>query len=392
MEPLNTNTSMENYMWYNFTVMLGDIPEISEYAAMIIVNNNQSFQCHDTDKLTENETPILGLGEGVYNAIYKLVPIRFELTMDKESITRRNNHFILFEKFVISINSTRDNAIKVFHEIVQNAKKFELDSNHSTIPIYYFNVENMNWNYLDDVRKRSLDTFYYDEEKKADLINDLQSFLDKEAVYNKFGIPYKRTYLLEGPPGTGKTSCITSLASRFNFKIGIITCTSDLCDTALISAVKQLTKNSIMVIEDVDNIVNTVNKENVLTISCLLNILDGFIKKNKFIIFLTTNHMDKLQDALKRPGRIDFIMTFEYPTIAIIEKMYINYFPNQLDKFKYVRDVIDNRIISIALLQKFFIEHIDCPDIKTKLPILKKLIEYYKKAEYYRKTDNHMYL
>ena len=57
-----------------------------------------------------------------------------------------------------------------------------------------------------------------------------------------------------------------------------------------------------------------------LTLSCLLNLLDGVLEAPGRIVIMTTNFIDKLDSALIRPGRIDLICEFKKCTnLSIIE-------------------------------------------------------------------------
>ena len=75
--------------------------------------------------------------------------------------------------------------------------------------------------FICEKQKRSLSNIYLPKKLKDDMITDLTRFLQPEtkARYANLGINYKRIYLFEGVPGSGKTSFILALASRFNYNI-----------------------------------------------------------------------------------------------------------------------------------------------------------------------------
>ena len=145
--------------------------------------------------------------------------------------------------------------------------------------------------------------------------------------------------LFYGLPGAGKTSLITTIASKFNLDISFLNITKELDDNSLTKAVTNLHDNSIMVLEDLDALfVDRDSKTNV-SFSCILNILDGVLKKHKLITIITTNHKDRLDSALYRAGRIDFELEFKHATKTQIKNMFIHFCPNQdvnifLDKIK----------------------------------------------------------
>jgi chaperone BCS1 len=66
-----------------------------------------------------------------------------------------------------------------------------------------------------------------------------------------------------------------------------------------------------------------------LTFSNFINILDGILYRHSTIIFLTTNHPEKLDHALLRIGRIDMIIKFDYPAKNNIEKLFNDLLKNE---------------------------------------------------------------
>ena len=98
------------------------------------------------------------------------------------------------------------------------------------------------WSKLNKLPKRSIDTVYLDKDVKEGIIDDIEEFIEDEAVYNQFGIPYKRTYLLEGTPGTGKTSLIFALASKLDMNISIFNFGPDVDDAIFMKAISTYLK------------------------------------------------------------------------------------------------------------------------------------------------------
>ena len=83
--------------------------------------------------------------------------------------------------------------------------------------------------------------------------SDIESFINDEEEYKKFGIPYKRNYLFCGLPGTGKTSLIFTIASQLNMGIGIINLGPLMNDSRLMDAISDLDDNYILLLEDIDS-------------------------------------------------------------------------------------------------------------------------------------------
>lgn len=180
---------------------------------------------------------------------------------------------------------------------------------------------------------RPIQTVHFDEQVKKDLIADIINYLDPHTrdFYHQRGIPYRRGYLLHGPPGTGKTSLSLALASMCKLELYLLHVPSLANDGELESMFDELPPRCIILLEDIDAV--GIPRRNELaarmtglddkdddeddedeengsgrgrsTLSGLLNVLDGVASQEGRIVFMTSNLADKLDPALVRPGRID---------------------------------------------------------------------------------------
>jgi hypothetical protein len=169
------------------------------------------------------------------------------------------------------------------------------------------------------------------------LLKDIDHFLKNQEWYDNRGVPYKRGYLLHGPPGTGKTSIIKAIANTHN--LPIFTIDFDIVNnnnklSQLITEINYFHKNTpyILCMEDIDRSKifdrYSVNK---ISAECLLNILDGIVEAYGRIVFMTANDLTKIttckirdmnfSTALMRPGRIDKVLEIGFITKDQIEKM-----------------------------------------------------------------------
>ena len=151
------------------------------------------------------------------------------------------------------------------------------------------------------------------------LKEDIEYFLKNRDWYEEVQIPYRRTYLLSGEPGSGKSTTVQAAATHFNLDVYALSL-SEMTDDKFSDAISGIPDKSILLLEDIDCAVkidesNRDTQNTKVTFSGLLNILDGVCSPEGRITFLTTNHRDKLNDAaLLRPGRVDYEILYGYAT------------------------------------------------------------------------------
>lgn len=180
------------------------------------------------------------------------------------------------------------------------------------------------WNTYSRIPVRRLNTVYMDERVKQRIMDDITDFLKNEAEYDAFGIPYKKTYLLTGVPGSGKTSLIKALCNEIHYNLGIMSMSRDMDNATVQNSFRSLDPKTVMLLEDIDCLFEkrTSVETQSFTFSNLLNILDGVLFKHGIIVFITTNHPEKLDHALLRQGRTDLIIELNYPNKTEIEKLF----------------------------------------------------------------------
>ncbi|EGO54568.1 hypothetical protein NEUTE1DRAFT_124799 [Neurospora tetrasperma FGSC 2508] len=192
---------------------------------------------------------------------------------------------------------------------------------------------------------RPFSTVILNEKVKKELIDDVTDYLNPATRrwYANRGIPYRRGYLLHGPPGTGKSSLSLALAGFFKMRIYIVSLSSIAANEEnLASLFSELPRRCVVLLEDIDTAGLTHTREDGkvaaidggsddmvpgqitagdgtattptpsgrLSLSGLLNILDGVASQEGRVLIMTTNHLKKLDKALIRPGRVDMIVEF----------------------------------------------------------------------------------
>ncbi|KAE9606678.1 putative ATPase, AAA-type, core, AAA-type ATPase domain-containing protein [Lupinus albus] len=183
------------------------------------------------------------------------------------------------------------------------------------------------WGSINLEHPATFETLAMDPSMKKAIIADLDRFVRRKEFYKKVGKAWKRGYLLYGPPGTGKSSLIAAMANYLKFDIYDLELTTIFSNAELRRVLLSTTNRSILVIEDIDCSMEMKDRHTFdhyeqfdqpsnskLTLSGLLNLIDGLWSccGDERIIVFTTNHKDKLDDALLRPGRMDVHINMSY--------------------------------------------------------------------------------
>lgn len=274
----------------------------------------------------------------------------------------------LMENLVIFTSSTLEQLAKFLSEIIRLSEKPE----EGKFLCFTWMIQHLYWREDVRVNNRPIESVVLPSATKNRVVKDIEKFLSAKTkdFYHRNGIPYRRSYLFYGIPGTGKTSLVQALAGHFQRNVCYLLPTHpDMTDDNLREAIHQIPDNSIVVFEDIDSLF-TKDRENkstksALTYSGLLNALDGIGSPNGQIFVLTTNLRDNLDHALIRNGRVDLHVEFTYATEEQMEIMWTNFYPqgSQLanDFSSRVMTSLKEKGLAVttSALQHFFITQMD---------------------------------
>jgi hypothetical protein len=341
------------------------------------------------------------------DTIYK-IKIDLSIVKDKELITKIlcSLECTPYEEILKKCTITCENKEALFSfietakkEIKEEYEEYRKTTN-DTMRVFYYKSDY--WILLSKSPKRSIDTLYLKKGQKEKIISNVENFFSRDTrdVYLKYGIPYKSVYMIYGPPGSGKTSAIKSIASEMDCDLFVLPIVKDMLDNDLVSAFSYIndqgSKERIIVIEDVDTIFEDRKKgddNNGITLQGFLNCLDGFTCIEGTMLFMTANKPEILDSAFIRSCRIDHKLKLDYADEYQTKKMVETFLPNQIEKFEVFYSKIRHKEYTTASLQELLFYNRDTDDLLNLLDEFNDIIENNdpKKFEIIKEENNNLY-
>ncbi|KAJ7859819.1 P-loop containing nucleoside triphosphate hydrolase protein [Mycena olivaceomarginata] len=241
---------------------------------------------------------------------------------------------------------------EVLSDLINSAKERYLEQGTSRVTVHLTDKFGA-WAKVVTKSRRALSTLVLPADIKETILADAQEFLVSGKWYQLAGIPHRRGYLLHGAPGTGKSSTVHAIAGELGLEIYFISLASPgIDDYSLARLVSDTPSRCILLLEDIDCAFpsreesddedeeeqerqrkgkpNTRKREeppkSAVTLSGLLNVLDSVSSEEGRITFATTNHIENLDPALIRAGRMDLKIKYSLATTAQIEEVFKVFF------------------------------------------------------------------
>ncbi|MBK7663256.1 MAG: AAA family ATPase [Sterolibacteriaceae bacterium] len=233
----------------------------------------------------------------------------------------------ILEKITLSTFGRSKAPLEAFIHAAMDARMArELNKIAIYIPSSYTNE----WSRARLGNNRKLASIVLKSGQKEAILDDLNRFFASRLRYEDLGIPWRRGYLLFGPPGTGKTSLVTALASELMLNVCSLSLASpNVSDEKIGNLLSTVPARSIVLLEDIDSFFRRREKADAsikLSYSGFINALDGVASHEGSVIFLTTNHPELIDEAAIRSGRVDFRMELTNCDTHQLERMFLKFF------------------------------------------------------------------
>jgi chaperone BCS1 len=319
---------------------------LNNFTVRAVRSNTSSYQSlHDELQQGGKPATVFSPGEGFHLFVLdgRLMWMRREVQVATSII----------EKISLSTLG-RDKA--PLEKLVGEAMEHRIARELNRIAIYVPSPYSNEWTRARLGNNRKLDSVVLKAGQKDAVVEDLRRFFASHERYESLGIPWRRGYLLYGPPGTGKTSLVTALASELALNVCVLSLASpNVTDEKIGNLLATVPQRSIILIEDVDAFFQQRAKADVqvrVSYSGFINALDGVAAHEGSVVFLTTNHPDRIDEAAIRSGRVDFRMELGPCDADQLERMFLKFFDDAEAARRFAAALEPNRWSPAAVQER----------------------------------------
>ncbi|AUF82437.1 AAA family ATPase [Tetraselmis virus 1] len=248
------------------------------------------------------------------NAVHKVKFEGYDVDVCVETLIQGD-----VEKYIVTVvTETKIEVDRFIEGCTEFFEKLKIHSSNDNCNKTYL-YDSGYWELLGESPLKNPECIFFTEESSK-LVQDIIDFMTSSTVkekYNRFGVAHKMNVLLHGPPGTGKTSLIEFVASKLKSDIHVINFSNKLRDDDLTIAMKKVnTNHPIIVMEDIDVLFRERKSmdsgRNSVSLSAILNTLDGISRPEGSVVFLTTNEVSSIDSAVLRSRRVDKVLKLDY--------------------------------------------------------------------------------
>jgi chaperone BCS1 len=208
---------------------------------------------------------------------------------------------------------------------------------------------------------RRLDSIVLKKGQTEAILADLNQFFASRLRYEDLGIPWRRGYLLHGPPGTGKTSLVTALASELALNVCTLSLASpSVTDEKIGNLLSSVPPRSVILIEDIDAFFRARDKVDAqvkVSYSGFINALDGVAAHEGSVVFLTTNHPELIDEAAIRSGRVDFKLELDLCDRHQLYWMFRKFFDDEAAATRFADGLPEHHYAPATLQERLLKAH-----------------------------------
>lgn len=157
----------------------------------------------------------------------------------------------------------------------------------------------------------------------------------------------KRVYLFYGSMGTGKSTTTQALAGMMKGCICMaVLNTKNASDAWFTKLMSSTPAQSVVVFENIEEMMLKSN----ISLGSILSILDGFNTKKGDVYVLTTTDIERIDEHILRPGRVDKSIRFTLATTADAKALFLLTFEHQLELSNRFAEITGDQVMPHSLL------------------------------------------